>query len=142
MERVERGVRFIAVQTALLTATLHLLWAIPRLSPMMFGESVADSRPLLFVPAAVLLIAVAVAVFRGYRYRRLSTLGGGTLAALLIGYPLYYGGAATDALATEPLELAAVAVEAVGVIAFAGLFYLHHPTRFGLTATTGDADTD
>ena len=105
----------------------------------MLAESVADSRPFLFVPAAVLLIAVGVAVFRGYRYRRLSTLGGGTLAALLVGYPLYHGGAAADALATEPLALAAVVVEAVGVVAFAGLYYFHHPDRFGLAAADADA---
>ncbi|TQQ80488.1 hypothetical protein [Halonotius roseus] len=143
MERVERAVRIVAVQAALLTAALHLLWAIPRLSPAMLAESVADSRPFLFVPAAVLLIAVAVAVFRGYRYRRLSTLGGGTLAALLVSYPLYHGGATADALATEPLALAAVVVEAVGVVAFAGLYYFHHPDRFGLAAAdAADSDSD
>jgi hypothetical protein len=141
MERIERAVRIVAVQAALLTAALHLLWAIPRLSPAMLTDSVADSRPFLFVPAAALLIAVGVAVFRGYRYRRLSSLGGGTLAALLVGYPLYHGGAAADALATEPLALAAVAVEAVGVVAFAGLYYFHHPDRLGLTAADA-ADTD
>ena len=138
MERIERTIRIVAVQAALLTAALHLLWAIPRLSPSMLADPVADSRPFLFVPAAVLLIAVAVAVFRGYRYRRLSSLGGGTLAALLVGYPLYHGAAAVDALATEPLAVAAVAVEAVGVVAFAGLYYFHHPDRLGLAAADAD----
>ncbi|RJX42222.1 hypothetical protein DM826_11280 [Halonotius aquaticus] len=147
MERVERAVRIVAVQAALLTAALHLLWAIPRLSPAMLAESVTDSRPFLFVPAAVLLITVAVAVFRGYRYRRLSSLGGGTLAALLIGYPMYHGGDAADALATEPLAVVAVAVEAIGVVAFAGLYYVHHPDRLGLAAadaadTNGDSEGD
>jgi len=147
MERVERAVRIVAVQAALLTAALHLLWALPRLSPAMLTESVADSRPFLFVPAAVLLMAIAVAVFRGYRYRRLSSLGGGTLAALLVGYPLYHGGDAADALATEPLAVAAVAVEAIGVVAFAGLYYVHHPDRLGLAAadaadTNGDSEGD
>ncbi|MFQ3476254.1 hypothetical protein HKK80_08330 [Halonotius sp. F2-221B] len=139
MQRVERAVRIVAVQAALLTAALHLLWAVPRLSPAMLTESVADSRPFLFVPAAVLLIAVGVAVFRGYRYRRLSTLGGGTLAALLVGYPLYHGESAADALASEPLALAAVVVEAVGIVAFAGLYYLHHPDRLGLATADADA---
>jgi len=143
MERAERAVRIIAVQAALLTAALHLLWAVPRLSPAMFTESVADSRPFLFVPAAVLLIAVGVAVFRGYRYRRLSTLGGGTLATLLVGYPLYHGESAANALASEPLALAAVVVEAVGIVAFAGLYYFHHPDRLGLAAGTNkNADND
>lgn len=141
MERTERAVRILAIQTALAAAALHLLWAIPRLSPSMLAESVADSRPFLFVPAAVLLVAVAVAVFRGYRYRRLSSLGGGTLAALLVGYPLYHGGATADALATEPLAVAAVAVEAVGVVAFGGLYYFHHPDRLGLAAADA-ADSD
>ena len=137
MERIERTIRIVAVQAALLTAALHLLWAIPRLT----GGTPADARPAVFVAAAVLLVAVAVAVFRGYRYRRLSTLGGGTLATLLIGYPLYHGGDATDALATDPLAVAAVVVEAVGVVAFAGLYYFHHPDRLGLAAADA-ADTD
>jgi hypothetical protein len=140
MERAERVIRIVAVQAALLTAALHLLWAIPRLSPSMLADSVADSRPFLFVPAAVLLIAVAVAVFRGYRYRRLSSLGGGTLAVLLVGYPLYHGGNAADALLTEPLAVAAVAVEVVGVVAFAGLYHVHHPDRLGSTAAAADSN--
>ena len=144
MERIERTIRIVAVQAALLTAALHLLWAIPRFSLSMLTESVTDSRPFLFVPAAFLLVAVAVAVFRGYRYRRLSSLGSGTLAALLVGYPLYHGAAAVDALATEPLAVAAVVVEAVGVVAFAGLYYFHHPDRVGLAAasTSDNAGND
>ena len=129
MERVERGVRIVAVQAALLTAALHLLWAIPRLAD---GAS-ADPRPAAFVAATVLLLAVTIAVFRGYRYRRLSTLGGGTLATLLVGYPLYHGREMAAALAAEPLALAAIVVEGVGIVAFATLYYLHHPARVGMT---------
>jgi len=136
MERVERGVRVVAVQAALLTAALHLLWAIPRLG----GGAPTDARPAVFVAAAVLLIAVAVAAFRGYRYRRLSTLGGGTLATLLVGYPLYHGRKTAAALAAEPLALAAIVVEGVGIVAFAALFYLHHPNRLGMHAPT-DSET-
>jgi len=135
MRRIERAVRVVAVQAALLTAALHLLWAIPRLA----GGAPTDARPAVFVAAAVFLLAVAVAVFRGYRYRRLSTLGGGTLATLLVGYPIYHGGDAVETLAGEPLALAAIVVEGVGVAAFAGLYYLHHPDRLGTTPAAGDA---
>ena len=135
MRRIERAVRVVAVQAALLTAALHLLWAIPRLA----GGAPTDARPAVFVAAAAFLLAVAVAVFRGYRYRRLSTLGGGTLATLLVGYPIYYGRETTETLAGEPLALAAVIVEGVGIVAFAGLYYLHHPDRLGATPAADDA---
>ena len=135
MARIERVVRILAIQTALAAAALHLLWAIPRLA----GGAPTDARPAVFVTAAVFLLAVAVAVFRGYRYRRLSTLGGGTLATLLVGYPVYHGRDAIETLAGEPLALAAIVVEGVGVAAFAGLYYLHHPDRLGATPAAGDA---
>ena len=135
MRRIERAVRVVAVQAALLTAALHLLWAIPRLA----GGAPTDARPAVFVAAAVFLLAVAVAVFRGYRYRRLSTLGGGTLATLLVGYPIYHGGDAVETLAGEPLALAAIIVEGVGIVAFMGLYYLHHPDRLGATPAADDA---
>lgn len=149
MRRAEKVGRVIAVQAALLTAALHLWWAVPRLSPAMLTESVTDSRPFLFVPAALLLLAVGVAVFRGHRYRRLTTLGGGTLAALLGGYPLYHGAATGDALASEPLSVAAVIVEAIGVVAFGWLYYCYHPERLGAAvvdsetvATAGNSEGD
>jgi len=134
MRRIERAARIAAIQTALATAALHLLWAVPRLA----GGEPADARPAVFVAAAVLLIAVGVAVFRGYRYRRLSTLGGGTLATLLVGYPLYHGRDAVATLTGDPLALAAVVVEVVGIVAFAGLYYLHHPDRLGMDASADD----
>lgn len=130
MDRVGRAVSHLAVQAAVVTAVLHLLWALPRLSWVPIG----DSRPFIFVAAALLLITVAVAIFRGYHYRRLSTLGGGTLAALVVGYPLYHGSATADALAGEPLAMAALLTEAVGIGAFCGLYYLSHPARQGPTA--------
>ena len=134
MQQAERVVRILAIQTALATAALHLLWAIPRF----VGGAPTDARPAVFVAAAVPLIAVAVAVFRGYRYRRLSTLGGGTLATLLVGYPLYHGRDVVTTIAGDPLALAAVVVEAVGVVAFAGLYYLYHPDRLGMRTPAGD----
>ncbi|WP_253738797.1 hypothetical protein [Halohasta salina] len=128
---IERLCRLAAIQAALVVAAIHLLWAIPRLSVSLLRNPVADSRPFLFVPAAFLLVAVAAALFRGYRYRRLSALGGGTLAALLVGYWLWTDGPLAAALAAEPLAAVSKAVELVGIVAFGLLYYLHHPDRFG-----------
>lgn len=128
---IERLCRLAAIQAALAVAAIHLIWALPRLSVSLLRNPVADSRPFLFVPAALLLVAVAAALFRGYRYRRLSALGGGTLAALLVGYWLWTDGPLAAALAAEPLAAVSKAVELVGVVAFALLYYLHHPDRFG-----------
>jgi len=128
---VERLCRLAAIQAALVVAAIHLIWALPRLSVSLLSNPVADSRPFLFVPAALLLVAVAAALFRGYRYRRLSALGGGTLAALLVGYWLWVDGPLAAALAAEPLAAVSKVVELVGIAAFILLYYLHHPDRFG-----------
>lgn len=128
MSGLERGCRLVAIQAALVVAAVHLLWAIPRL---LRGE-IADPRPVVFVVAALLLVAVAAALFRGYYYRRLSTLGGGTLAALLVGFPLFHRGDTVAVLTTDPLAAIAVGVALIGTVAFVGLYYFHHPDRFGL----------
>lgn len=133
--------RLVAIQAALLTAAAHLLWTLPRLSGSLLLDPVADVRPFLFVPAALLLLAVAVALFRGYRYRRLSALGGGTLGSLFVGFLLWTGTDAPAALAAEPLALVAAAAELIGVVAFAGLYFLHHPERFGLAAAGDSVDS-
>ncbi len=138
---IERLCRLVAIQTALISAAIHLLWVVPRVSLSLFTDPVADSRPFLFVPAALVLLAVSVALFRGYHYRRLSALGGGTLGSLLVGYLLWEGTAAPTALAADPLALVAKTAELIGCVAFAGLFYLHHPDRFGLAAPA-DAPAD
>ena len=135
---IERLCRLAAIQAALVVAAIHLIWAVPRLSVSLFRNPVADSRPFLFVPAAVLLVAVAAALFRGYRYRRLSALGGGTLAALLVGYWLWTAGPLVAALAAEPLAAVSKAAELLGVAAFALLYYLHHPDRFGSPVPPAD----
>lgn len=131
MPRLERLCRLLAIQAALVVAAIHLLWAIPRLSVSLLLNPVADSRPFLFLPAAVLLVAVSAALFRGYRYRRLSALGGGTLAALFSGYLLWSSEPLLTALAGEPLALVSKVAELIGVAAFALLYYLHHPDRYG-----------
>ena len=129
-QTVERACRMVAIQAALVVAAIHLLWALPQLSVSLLLNPVADSRPFLFVPAGLLLVAVAAALFRGYRYRRLSTLGGGTLAALLVGY-LLVTPEPIGSLAADPLAAVSKLIELVGIIAFAGLFYFHHPDRYG-----------
>ena len=137
---LERVCRLVAIQAALLVAAAHLLWTLPRLSGSLLVDPVADVRPFLFVPAALLLLAVSVALFRGYRYRRLSALGGGTLGSLLVGFLLWTGTDAPATLAADPLALIAAAAELVGVVAFAGLYVLHHPDRFGLAPAADAAD--
>jgi len=128
---VERLCRLVAVQAALVVAAIHLLWAIPRLSLSLLTNPVADSRPFVFVPAALLLVAISAALFRGYHYRRLSALGGGTLLVLLVGYILWVSEPLLTALASDPLALVSKSVELVGIVAFGLLYYLHHPDRFG-----------
>ncbi|ATW88549.1 hypothetical protein halTADL_1795 [Halohasta litchfieldiae] len=131
MQAIERLCRLVAIQAALVVAAIHLIWAIPRFSLSLLLNPVADSRPFLFVPVALLLVAVAVALFRGHRYRRLSALGGGTLLALFSGYLLWISDPLLTALTGDPLALVSKTVELVGVAAFAVLYYLHHPDRYG-----------
>jgi len=138
MPRLERLCRLLAIQAALVVAAIHLLLAIPRLSVSLLVNPVADSRPFLFLPAAVLLVAVSAALFRGHRYRRLSALGGGTLAALFSGYLLWSSEPLLTALAGEPLVLVSKVAELIGVAAFALLYYLHHPDRYGSPVEQAD----
>jgi len=138
LSSVERLCRLVAIQAALVVAAVHLIWALPRLSGSLLVNPVADSRPFLFIPAALLLVAIAAALFRGYRYRRLSALGGGTLAALLIGYLLWTSGSLLEALAADPLAVVSKLAELVGLTAFALLYYLHHPDRLGSPVETVD----
>ena len=133
---IERLCRLTAIQAALVVAAVHLLWAIPRVSVSLLLNPVDDARPFLFVPAALLLVAIAAALFRGHRYRRLSALGGGTLAALLSGYLLRVSQPLPAALAGDPLVAVSKAAELVGVVAFALLYYLHHPARQGSPVET------
>ncbi len=129
-ERVERATRILAIQTALVVAAIHLLWALPQLSVSVLLNPVEDSRPFLFVPTAFVLVVIAVALFRGYRYRRLSALGGGMFAALLVGYLLVTPDP-VGSLMADPLAAVSKLTEVIGVVAFGILFYLHHPDRYG-----------
>ena len=135
---IERLCRLAAIQAALVVAAVHLLWAASRFSVSLLSNPVADSRPFLFVPAALLLVAIAAALFRGHRYRRLSALGGGTLAALFSGYLLWVSESLLTALAGDPLAAVSKVAELVGVVAFALLYYLHHPARQGSPVETAD----
>jgi hypothetical protein len=135
---VERLCRLAAIQAALVVAAVHLLWAIPRFSVSLLLNPVDDARPFLFVPAGLLLVAISAALFRGYRYRRLSALGGGTLAALFCGYVLWVSEPLLAALGGDPLAAVSKAAELVGIVAFALLYYLHHPDRQGLSIESTD----
>lgn len=118
-----RVVRAVAVQTALLSAAVHLLWAVQRVG------DVGDVRPYLFLLSGSFLVLVAAAVFRGAHYRRLYALGAGVLAAQLVGYALWHGlGAVPTALQADPFAIVAKLAEAVGIVAFGALFRLAPPT--------------
>jgi len=139
----KRVLRVIAVQAAVLSAAVHLLWAWPRL-----GEP-SDVRPYAFLLGGAFTVAVAVATLRAPEYRRLYALGGGTLAAFLLGYVGWHGAAAASALASDPLAIVAKGSEVVGVAAFLGLYRLAPPTgvvlerRDGPTAEgDGPAESD
>jgi len=135
---IERLCRLAAIQAALVVAAVHLLWAIPRLSVSLLLNPVDDTRPFLFIPAALLLVAISAALFRGHRYRRLSALGGGTLAALFSGYILWISEPLLVALAGDPLAAVSKVAELVGIATFALLYYLHHPDRQGSAVESAD----
>jgi hypothetical protein len=134
--RRKRVLRGIAVQTAVVAAAVHLLWAWPRLG------SPPDARPYLFVAGSALAVAVAVATLRGGEYRRLYALGAGTLGAFLVGFAAWHGAGAPGALAAEPLAVAAVTVEAVGVGAYLALYRLAPPTSVVVERRRDEASGD
>lgn len=120
--RLALALRAIAVQAALLSAAAHLLWAWPLLGT-------GDPRPYVFITAAVFLAMIGAAVIHAsHEYRRLYALGAGTLGALLVGYAGWYGAEAIETLASDPLILVAKVAEAVGLVAFAGLYRLAPPS--------------
>ncbi|GAA0724897.1 hypothetical protein J2744_002710 [Halorubrum trapanicum] len=118
----KRILRGIAVQTAVVAAAVHLLWAWPRLG------SPPDARPYFFIAGSALAVAVAVATLRAGEYRRLYALGAGTLGTFLGGFLAWHGTGAAAALAAEPLAVAAAVVEVVGVGAYLALYRLAPPT--------------
>jgi hypothetical protein len=135
----KRLLRGVAVQAAALSAAVHLLWAWPRLADPV------DPRPYLFVLAAGFTTIVAVATVRADEYRRLYALGAGTLAVYLVGYAGWHGRATATALAADPLAIVGKVAEAVGVVAFLGLYRLAPPTSVVVARRrerTGAADGD
>jgi len=119
---VRRLFRAVAAQATAIAAAIHLLWAWPRIA------SPADVRPYLFVAGSALAIAVAAATLRAGEYRRLYALGAGTLGAFPAGYLVWHGTGAGRALAADPLAIAALVVEVVGVAAYVGLYRRAPPT--------------
>jgi hypothetical protein len=118
----KRLLRGVAVQTTVVAAAVHLLWAWPRLG------SPPDARPYFFLAGSALAVAVAVATLRAGEYRRLYALGAGTLGAFLGGFLAWHGTGAPAALAAEPLAVAAVGVEVLGIGAYLALYRLAPPT--------------
>ncbi|RAW45134.1 hypothetical protein DQW50_10875 [Halorubrum sp. 48-1-W] len=129
----KRALRIVAVQAAAVSAAAHLLWAWPRLSDP------ADPRPYVLVLAAAFTAVVAAATLRADEYRRLYALGAGTLAASLVGYVAWHGGATVPALSADPLAIVGKAAEVVGAIAFLGLYRLAPPTSVVVARRTGGA---
>ncbi|WP_144798455.1 hypothetical protein [Halorubrum depositum] len=130
----KRVVRAVAVQAAVLSAAVHLLWAWPRLG------APSDPRPYVFLLGGAFTVAVAVATLRAPEYRRLYALGAGVLAAFLLGYVGWHGAAAASALAGDPLAIVAKGAELVGVAAFLALYRLAPPTSVVLDRRENPTD--
>lgn len=136
----ERLVRLLAVQAAVVTAAVHLAWALPRLAVYLPLGQFADLRPYLFVPASLVLLGVATAELRGVHARRLYSLAVGVLLTFAAGYAWWHltghgglvpGHRAADPVATvlghlldDPLAFVAMLAELVGAAAFAALYVL------------------
>ncbi len=131
MTRRETLLKVVGVQAALITAAAHLLWLYPQLSWSLLTGAVTDVRPYLFLLASTVLVSGSVAVFNGAHYRRLYALLIGTLGSLCVGFILWEGTNTPAALAGEPLATVAKGAELIGILAFSGLYWLHHPDRYG-----------
>jgi len=130
------ALRVVAIQASLVSAGVHLLWALPRLA------SPPDARPYLFVVAAVFTLAVAVGVYRAGEYRRLYALGAGTLGTFVAGFLVQHRGSVAGALAGDPLAIVGKAAEIVGVAAFLLLYRLAPPTHVVLARNDSSHDAD
>ncbi|MFB6235955.1 MAG: hypothetical protein ABEH81_13950 [Halopenitus sp.] len=128
--------RAVAIQTALVSAGVHLLWALPRLA------SPPNARPYLFVVAAVFTLVVAVGVFRAGEFRRLYALGAGTLGTFVVGFLIQHRGSVAGALVGEPLAVVGKAAEIVGIGAFLALYRLAPPTHVVLAREDSSDDAD
>ncbi|MFD1571189.1 hypothetical protein [Halorubrum laminariae] len=118
----KRLVRAVAVQAAVITAAIHVLWAWPRL------PDAGDVRPYAFLLGGAFTVIVAVATLRADEYRRLYALGAGTLSAFVVGYVGWHGAATASSIATDPLAIVAVSAEVIGLVAFVALYRLAPPT--------------
>ena len=130
--------RLVGLQAAAVTAAIHLVEGVPALLVYLPALSVRDPRPYLFVPSALLLLAISAAILSGYRYRRLYSLGAGVMGAYAVGYVWWHltghGGLIpthdtanpvaeiAGHLLADPAALIAFAAEIVGVVAFLLLF--------------------
>ncbi|UIP00070.1 hypothetical protein Hbl1158_01475 [Halobaculum sp. CBA1158] len=137
-DRTASVLRVVGVQGALVSAAIHLIEGLPDLFVYLPLLSVRDPRPYLFVPSALLLVALATVIVRGARHRRLYSLSAGVLLAYTAGYAWWHltdhGGLVPshevtnpvaqvlEHLVTDPLALVAYVAQVVGAAAFLALF--------------------
>lgn len=131
-ETLRIALRVAAIQTALLSAGVHFLWALPRLA------SPPDVRPYLFVVAGLFTLGIALGVFWAGEFRRLYALGAGTLATFVVGFLFQHRGNVAGALAGDPLAIVGKAAEVGGLIAFLVLYRLAPPTHVVLAGDGSD----
>ncbi|MFC7069932.1 hypothetical protein [Halobaculum lipolyticum] len=123
--RTASVLRVLAVQATLVSAAIHLIEGVPNLLVYLPLGSFADPRPYLFVPSALLLVALATTIVRGARHRRLYSLTAGILLAYSAGYAWWHltdhGGLVPSHEVTNPVGevLAHLASDPVALVAFA-----------------------
>ncbi|PSQ04561.1 hypothetical protein BRC97_11305 [Halobacteriales archaeon QS_6_71_20] len=136
--RTASVLRVVGVQAALVSAAIHLIEGVPDLLVYLPLLSVRDPRPYLFVPSALLLVALATLIVRGSRHRRLYSLTAGVLLAYTAGYAWWHltdhgglvpshevsdpVGEVAGHLATDPVALVAFVAQAVGAACLLALF--------------------
>ncbi|MFC6786888.1 hypothetical protein ACFQFH_13670 [Halobaculum halobium] len=137
-DRTASLLRVLGVQTALVSAAIHLIEGLPRLFIYLPILSVRDPRPYLFVPSALLLVGLATAIVRGSHDRRLYSLSAGVLLTYTVGYAWWHltdhggllpthdvtnpVGEIAAHLAADPIALVSFAAQVIGAVAFLALF--------------------
>lgn len=137
-DRSTTVLRLLAVQTVVVSATIHLIVGLPDLVVSLSSGSFADPRPYLFVPSALLLFGLGTAIVHGLHDRRAYSLSAGVLLTYAVGYVWWHltdhAGLApahevTDPVGTivahlvgDPLALVAFVVEIGGALALLALF--------------------
>jgi len=153
-DRTASVLRVLGVQAALVSAAVHLIEGVPGLFVYLPLLSVRDPRPYLFVPSALLLVALATLIVRGSRHRRLYSLTAGVLLAYTAGYAWWHltdhgglvpshgvsdpVGEVAGHLATDPIALVAFVAQVVGAACLLALFVGDPDLPGGDTGAGGD----